>query len=119
MVLTEEFKRELIAEIKHDAAFGFDLYYALLGSVNGDALTKTYLDEALAKQSRNFDAKLERQAQALTLNSKNWHGILTPNSNNWHGILTPNSTGKRRLLTPNSKNWHEILTPNSWPKVSI
>ena len=63
IVLTEEFKRELIAEIKHDAAFGFDVYYALLGSVNGDALTKTYLDEALAKQSRNFDAKLEELAR--------------------------------------------------------
>lgn len=63
MVLTEEFKRELIAEIKHDAAFGFDVYYALLGSVNGDALTKTYLDEALAKQSRNFDSKLEELAR--------------------------------------------------------
>ncbi len=59
MVLTEEFKRELMAEIKHDAAFGFDLYYALLGSVNGDALhKKRILTKALAKQS----------------------GILTPNS---------------------------------------
>ncbi len=58
MVLTEEFKQDIIDKINNDAAFEFDLYQALLKSVKDDLVTKTYLDEALAKQAQAFHQEL-------------------------------------------------------------
>ncbi|MBF0103260.1 MAG: DUF3782 domain-containing protein [Desulfobacterales bacterium] len=63
MILTDELRDTIINTINHDAGFGFDLYQALLKSVSDDLVTKTYLDEALAKHSREFDKKLNQLTQ--------------------------------------------------------
>jgi len=65
MILTEEMKQGIIDAINNDAAFGFDLYYAIIKTVKDDSITKTYLDEALAKQSRAFEARLAQQTEAF------------------------------------------------------
>ncbi|MCP4370480.1 MAG: hypothetical protein GY797_20565, partial [Deltaproteobacteria bacterium] len=63
MVITEEFKHAIIEEIQSDADFGFRLFKAIMVSSGDQLVTKTYLDNALARQSKEFDEKLARQSK--------------------------------------------------------
>ena len=65
MVLTEEFKQAIVAAVNEDAAFGFELFEAMLRSAGDKIVTKTYLDEALARQSLEFNRNLEEQSRAF------------------------------------------------------
>ncbi len=63
MVITEEFKQAIIEEINSDADFGFRLFKAIMVSSGDRLVTKTYLDKALARQSKEFDEKLAQQSK--------------------------------------------------------
>ena len=63
MVITQEFKKALIEEINIDAVFGFELFKAIMESAGDHLVTTTYLDQALARQSKEFDKKLTRQSK--------------------------------------------------------
>ncbi len=58
MVITEEFKNAIIEEINTDADFGFRLFKSIMISAGDRIVTTTYLDKALARQSKEFDEKL-------------------------------------------------------------
>ena len=66
MIITEEFKSEIIEAIYKDAGFGIKLFEALISANGGKTISPTYLDEALAKQSKEFDEKLFRLGEKLS-----------------------------------------------------
>ncbi len=88
MVITEEFKQAIIEEIHSDADFGVRLFKAIMVSSGDQLVTKTYLDNALARQSKEFDEKLARQSKdfdekltrALTRQSKDFDEKLAQQS---------------------------------------
>jgi hypothetical protein len=57
---TEELKKKILELVKEDEDFAMELNRAILRLYSDKLLTKTYLDEALAKQSKEFDEKLEK-----------------------------------------------------------
>lgn len=75
MVITEEFKTAIIAEINTDAAFGFQLFKAIMDSAGDQLVTTTYLDRALARQSKEFDEQLARLTEEFDkklIRQSNW-----------------------------------------------
>lgn len=63
MVITKEFKESLIQEINNDTSFAILLFRAIQNSTGETFVTTNYLDQALAKQSREFDKKLAEQSK--------------------------------------------------------
>ncbi len=57
---TEELKKKILELVREDEDFAMELNRTILRLYSDKLLTKTYLDEALAKQSKDFDEKLEK-----------------------------------------------------------
>lgn len=60
MVITEELKAALIEEINADAAFGYDLFRAIIRSAEDRIVTAAYLDQALARQSEEINERFKQ-----------------------------------------------------------
>ena len=60
MVITEELKAALIEEINEDAAFGYDLFRAIIRSAEDRIVTAAYLDQALARQSEEINERFKQ-----------------------------------------------------------
>jgi hypothetical protein len=56
----EELKKKILELVREDEDFAMELNRTILRLYSDKLLTKTYLDEALAKQSKEFDEKLEK-----------------------------------------------------------
>ena len=59
----EELKKKILELVREDEDFAMELNRTILRLYSDKLLTKTYLDEALAKQSKEFDEKLARQSK--------------------------------------------------------
>ncbi|MDY0094284.1 MAG: LeoA/HP0731 family dynamin-like GTPase [Candidatus Vecturithrix sp.] len=60
MVITEELKAALIEEINEDAAFGYDLFRAIIRNAEDRIVTAAYLDQALARQSEEINERFKQ-----------------------------------------------------------
>jgi len=63
---TEELKKKILELVREDEDFAMELNRAILRLYSDKLLTKTYLDEALAKQSKEFDEKLIKLREELS-----------------------------------------------------
>jgi hypothetical protein len=117
MELTKELLKEIIDTINQDASFGIELYKALIKSVGDEILTKTYLDEALAKQSKEFDEKLAKLSkefdEKLTRLSKEFDEKLTKLSKEFDEKLIKQAEGFDIKLTKLSMEFDEKLKKQS------
>ena len=59
----EELKKKILELVREDEDFAMELNRTILRLYSDKLLTKTYLDEALAKQSKEFDEKLAKQSK--------------------------------------------------------
>ncbi|GAK54930.1 UDP-N-acetylglucosamine enolpyruvyl transferase [Candidatus Vecturithrix granuli] len=60
MAITEELKAALIEEINEDAAFGYDLFRAIIRGAEDRIATAAYLDQALARQSEEINERFKQ-----------------------------------------------------------
>ena len=113
MVITKEFKDAIIAEINADADFGFLLFKAIMDSASDQIVTSTYLDRALARQSKEFDEKLTRQSkefdEKLTRQTKEFKEQLAQQTKEFDEKLTRQSRGFDEKLTQHGKEFKEQL----------
>ena len=68
MVDTEQlkdFKEKILTIIEFDEDFAREIYRIVIKKYGDILLTKTYLDEALEKQNKNFEEKLEQQNRSF------------------------------------------------------
>ena len=59
----EELKKKILELVREDEDFAMELNRTILRLYSDKLLTKTYLDEALAEQSKEFDEKLAKQSK--------------------------------------------------------
>jgi hypothetical protein len=62
----EELKKKILELVREDEDFAMELNRTILRLYSDKLLTKTYLDEALAKQSKEFDEKLIKLREELS-----------------------------------------------------
>lgn len=113
MVITEEFKKAIIEEINNDAEFGYLLFRAIMNSAGDQIVTTTYLDKALARQSKEFDQKLAQQSkefnEKLAQQSKEFDQKLAQQSKEFNEKLTQISEDFARQLAQQSAEFDQKL----------
>ena len=62
----EELKKKILELVREDEDFAMELNRTILRLYSDKLLTKTYLDEALAEQSKEFDEKLIKLREELS-----------------------------------------------------